>query len=96
MGNDLVTKADANNFLAALIQLADKVHQGSDPGLVFVNRGLTAGNQVSVHLVYVGEDADDVTLRDGILADIAPTLLDMLDLEKPASMTGKTLIERDS
>ena len=30
--------------------------------------------------------------HDGILADIAPTLLDMLGLEKPVEMTGKSMI----
>jgi 2,3-bisphosphoglycerate-independent phosphoglycerate mutase len=34
----------------------------------------------------------DVQLRPGRLADIAPTLLDLLGLEKPAAMTGETLI----
>jgi 2,3-bisphosphoglycerate-independent phosphoglycerate mutase len=35
----------------------------------------------------------EVTLReDGILADIAPTLLQLLGLPKPAQMTGHTLL----
>ena len=35
-----------------------------------------------------------IRLRDnGGLADIAPTLLQLLDLEKPDAMTGSTLIE---
>lgn len=34
----------------------------------------------------------DVTLRNGRLADIAPTMLDLLGLEKPAEMDGSTLI----
>lgn len=33
-----------------------------------------------------------VQLRDGILADIAPTMLDLMGREKPAEMNGKTLI----
>jgi 2,3-bisphosphoglycerate-independent phosphoglycerate mutase len=37
----------------------------------------------------------DVKLREGgILADIAPTLLDLLQLGQPEQMTGKTLIQR--
>ena len=37
---------------------------------------------------------NDVTLRsDGGLADIAPTLLQILNLEQPAAMTGRSLIE---
>jgi 2,3-bisphosphoglycerate-independent phosphoglycerate mutase len=33
-----------------------------------------------------------VALEDGILADIAPTLLDILGIEKPEEMTGRSLI----
>ncbi|HEX2070646.1 MAG TPA: 2,3-bisphosphoglycerate-independent phosphoglycerate mutase [Thermoleophilaceae bacterium] len=39
--------------------------------------------------------ADAATLRDGgILADVAPTVLDLLGVEQPVEMTGKTLVER--
>ena len=34
----------------------------------------------------------DVRLRDGRLADIAPTMLDLLGLEKPVEMDGESLI----
>ena len=34
----------------------------------------------------------DVKLRDGKLADIAPTMLDLMGLQKPAEMDGETLI----
>jgi|HigsolmetaAR202D_1030399.scaffolds.fasta_scaffold00163_27 2,3-bisphosphoglycerate-independent phosphoglycerate mutase len=38
---------------------------------------------------------DDVTLRaGGRLADVAPTLLDLLDLQPASDMTGQSLIER--
>ena len=33
-----------------------------------------------------------VNVRNGILADIAPTILDLLGIEKPDEMTGKSLI----
>lgn len=33
-----------------------------------------------------------VTLRNGILADVAPTMLDLMGMEKPAEMTGSSLI----
>jgi 2,3-bisphosphoglycerate-independent phosphoglycerate mutase len=36
---------------------------------------------------------EGVTLRDGgILADVAPTILDMLGIEQPAEMTGESLL----
>ncbi|MBR2181378.1 MAG: 2,3-bisphosphoglycerate-independent phosphoglycerate mutase, partial [Oscillospiraceae bacterium] len=34
----------------------------------------------------------NVTLRDGKLCDIAPTMLDLLGLAKPDEMTGESLI----
>ncbi len=34
---------------------------------------------------------DDIKLHDGILADIAPTLLKLMELPQPAAMTGKPL-----
>ncbi|RWR07018.1 2,3-bisphosphoglycerate-independent phosphoglycerate mutase [Paenirhodobacter populi] len=37
---------------------------------------------------------EGVTLRDGRLADLAPTLLDLMQLPVPPEMTGKTLIRR--
>jgi 2,3-bisphosphoglycerate-independent phosphoglycerate mutase len=41
--------------------------------------------------------ADGLTLRDqGILADVAPTALQLLGIEQPAAMTGRSLIERPS
>ena len=41
----------------------------------------------------VSEDYKNCKLReDGILADIAPTMLDLMDLEKPKEMEGKSMI----
>jgi bisphosphoglycerate-independent phosphoglycerate mutase (AlkP superfamily) len=35
----------------------------------------------------------NATLRSGILADIAPTILDLMGLPKPAEMTGRSLLQ---
>ncbi|MBZ2174173.1 2,3-bisphosphoglycerate-independent phosphoglycerate mutase [Schnuerera sp. xch1] len=43
-----------------------------------------------VPLILIGEE--NVRLKEGILADLAPTLLDMMGLEKPNEMTGESLI----
>ena len=41
----------------------------------------------------ISEELKDVTLRkDGILADLAPTLLEVMGLPIPPEMTGKSLI----
>ncbi len=53
----------------------------------------TAHTTNLVHLWYVAEDAKDRMVEDGILADVAPTLLDMMGLEQPKEMTGKSLIK---
>jgi 2,3-bisphosphoglycerate-independent phosphoglycerate mutase len=36
----------------------------------------------------------DVKLKNGRLADIAPTMLDLMGLEQPADMDGESLIAR--
>ncbi|MBR3163462.1 MAG: 2,3-bisphosphoglycerate-independent phosphoglycerate mutase [Clostridia bacterium] len=38
----------------------------------------------------------DIKLKSGKLADIAPTILKILEIKKPKEMTGKSLIEFDS
>jgi 2,3-bisphosphoglycerate-independent phosphoglycerate mutase len=38
----------------------------------------------------------DVSLLDGRLSDIAPTILELMELPKPAEMTGASLIERQA
>ncbi|EBA13576.1 2,3-bisphosphoglycerate-independent phosphoglycerate mutase [Roseobacter sp. CCS2] len=37
---------------------------------------------------------ENVTLRDGRLADLAPTVLELMGLDLPPEMTGRSLIER--
>lgn len=37
-----------------------------------------------------------IKLREGILADIAPTMLELMGLEKPVEMTGQSLIVHDN
>jgi 2,3-bisphosphoglycerate-independent phosphoglycerate mutase len=45
-------------------------------------------------LVMGGGSADAAALRDGRLADIAPTLLELMGLPKPAEMTGSSLLRQ--
>ena len=55
----------------------------------------TAHTTNRVPFVLVGEEYKGESLReDGILADIAPTLLEMLSIKKPSEMTGKSLITK--
>ena len=49
----------------------------------------TAHTHNVVPLVYVGPQT--VQLSSGTLADVAPTLLDLMHLEIPSEMTGRSL-----
>ncbi|HJA95883.1 MAG TPA: 2,3-bisphosphoglycerate-independent phosphoglycerate mutase [Firmicutes bacterium] len=52
-------------------------------------------NPVPVVLISADEKYRNVTLRkDGILADLAPTLLEVMGLPVPPEMTGKSLIQK--
>ena len=53
----------------------------------------TAHTTNPVDITYVGADSNTVELRDGTLADIAPTLLELFDLPRPEEMTGETLFK---
>ena len=46
-----------------------------------------------VPFILTDPERRSVGLRDGRLGDVAPTILDLLGLEKPADMTGESLIE---
>ena len=52
----------------------------------------TAHTTGPVPLLIMG--GGDVTVNEGRLADIAPTLLELMDLPKPAEMTGTSLMRR--
>ncbi|MDK2846673.1 MAG: 2,3-bisphosphoglycerate-independent phosphoglycerate mutase [Desulfuromonadales bacterium] len=52
----------------------------------------TAHTSNPVPVILVDPDRSGATLRDGILADLAPTLLEMMGLEKPSAMTGRSLL----
>ncbi|MBL4741371.1 MAG: phosphoglycerate mutase (2,3-diphosphoglycerate-independent) [Idiomarina sp.] len=49
----------------------------------------TAHTSELVPFIYVGRDASP---RNGILSDVAPTMLHLMGLEQPHEMTGKTLM----
>ena len=50
----------------------------------------TAHTTNPVPLILVGKD--DVKLKSGKLADLAPTMLDLMNLSKPEEMTGESLL----
>lgn len=52
----------------------------------------TAHSLNPVPMIVVSDRVKSV--RDGVLADVAPTVLDLMGLEKPAEMTGTSLVEK--
>jgi len=52
----------------------------------------TAHTKYLVHFIYVAKDAAKFRCKDGILADVAPTLLFLLRLPQPKEMTGHNLL----
>ena len=82
---DAVKKADGVLFICA------------DHGNAEQMIDYTTGNPHTAHTTnpvpFILVNYGDVKLReDGCLADIAPTLLEIMGLEQPAEMTGKSLI----
>ena len=51
----------------------------------------TAHSLNPVPFIYV-TDNNSATVKDGRLADVAPSILHIMGLEKPADMTGENLI----
>jgi 2,3-bisphosphoglycerate-independent phosphoglycerate mutase len=52
----------------------------------------TAHTTNLVHFIYVGKNHNNVQVKNGILADVAPTLLDLLQIPQPPEMTGRSLL----
>nr|WP_238322445.1 alkaline phosphatase family protein [Kordiimonas gwangyangensis] len=53
----------------------------------------TAHTSFDVPVVMIGGNAG---LKDGRLADVAPTVLDLLGIKQPTEMTGHSLLDRDA
>ena len=54
----------------------------------------TAHTTNEVPFILVSDKYKNAKLDDGKLSDIAPTMLDILGIEKPSEMNGKSLIEK--
>ncbi len=85
---DTVEAAKANGY--EVIIIAD--HGNADHVLNEDGSPNTAHSLNPVPFVYVTGNKD-AKVEDGILADVAPSLLTILGMEQPAQMTGKSLIK---
>jgi 2,3-bisphosphoglycerate-independent phosphoglycerate mutase len=84
--NDVVTTAQENGYEVMII--AD--HGNADNAVNKDDSPNTAHSLNPVPCIIVSDRFDKVS--NGILADVAPTLLKMMEMEIPEDMTGKVLI----
>ena len=84
---DVVEAAKANGY--EVVQIAD--HGNADNAVNPDGTPNTAHSLNPVPIVVVSDRVAHV--NDGILADVAPTVLDLMGLKKPAEMTGESLVE---
>lgn len=83
---EVVSTAKDNGY--SVIIIAD--HGNADNAVNPDGSVNTAHSLNPVPIIVVDEDIK--TVQNGILADVAPTVLKMMGVQKPASMTGKELI----
>jgi len=67
-------------------------HGNSDEVVTLDGKPMTAHTTNPVPVIVTQKDIDLRT--DGILGDLAPTMLDLLGLDKPAEMTGTSIIKK--
>ena len=84
---DVVEAAKKNGY--EVVQIAD--HGNADNAVNADGTPNTAHSLNPVPIVVVSDRVKSV--KDGILADVAPTVLDLMGLAKPAEMTGESLVE---
>ncbi len=84
---DVIEAAKAHGYEAIII--AD--HGNADNAVNNDGSPNTAHSLNPVPCVYVTENKD-ASIKDGILADVAPTILKIMGLDAPADMTGNCLI----
>jgi 2,3-bisphosphoglycerate-independent phosphoglycerate mutase len=53
----------------------------------------TAHSLSPVPVIWISNQVDNKSIGDGILADVAPTILSLMGIEKPEIMEGKNLIQ---
>jgi len=83
---EVVEAALANNYTTIII--AD--HGNCETMINPDGSPNTAHTTNPVPIIMV--DKEQIAIKDGVLGDIAPTILELMGIEKPAVMTGKSLL----
>ncbi len=107
-GSIPATIAAVETVDACVGRVLERIFEGGGTALVTADHGnaekmlddngrpFTAHTSFPVRLFHVSSGPTQVRLRDGILADVAPTILDLMDLRTPPEMTGRSLVSRPS
>ena len=82
---DMVLKKDGQILITADHGNADEMVD------LKTNEIITEHSLNPVPCILISKDLCHIKLKNGILADIAPTLLKLMDASKPKEMTGKSL-----
>jgi len=53
----------------------------------------TAHTTQPVPCFLVGNEVEEIKLNEGVLGDVAPTILELMELKQPEAMTGKSLLQ---
>ena len=69
-------------------------HGNAEKMLDEKGRVFTAHSKNPVPFVVYYANGDKIDLNDGILADIAPTILQIMGIPQPLKMTGRSLIRQ--
>ena len=90
--DEILTAIDKNGKYHALIT-AD---HGNSEYLIDEMSGGPFTAHTTNPVPFIEYPEKDIKLNNGILADIAPTILELMNIEKPVEMTGKSLIKKES
>jgi len=106
-GNFEATKKAIGVVDGALKKIIEILLKKNGQALIIADHGnaeemsnLKTGEMMTEHTtnlvpcIYISKEPKKLKLADGILADVAPTILEMLDIPKPRVMTGKSLLRK--
>lgn len=95
-----VVDESVRQVLAALREVEGEALITADHGNVELMVNPETGQPHTSHtnwpvaLIYDGPRNDSLKLNDGALCDLAPTLLELMQIAKPAEMTGNSLVSQ--
>jgi len=91
--DECVSKVVAAVVAQGGVVLITADHGNAEQMIDYENGGAFTAHTTNV-VPLIGIGLGDATLKDGKLADLTPTILDIMGLAKPAEMTGASLLQK--